>query len=244
MIMDYLRPKTIEEAITLKGKYPGSKYIAGGLSFKNLEEKSILIDLQKIPKIYKKKKNILEIGSTKTLEDILESFTDIKDVTTAIRIEASKNLRNQITLGGLIKKANGRSPFLCCLTAFDSWIYLEPGNKKVKLSEFLLFREKNQDLITKVEIRIPESFQFESIGRSPLDKPIVCCASAKYGQEQLLSIGGFGNLPLMINSEIAHHDKKILKFLQDKIGDDQWASSEYRVSIALTSINRLLTVRG
>jgi CO/xanthine dehydrogenase FAD-binding subunit len=241
MITEYFRPKTIEEAITLKNKYPGSKYVAGGLSFQNLEENIILIDLQKIPNYYEKKKNILEIGSTKTLEDILQSFTDFKDLTTAIRIEASKNLRNQITLGGLIKKANGRSPFLCCLTAFDSWIYLEPGNKKVKLNEFLLIREANRDLITKIEIKIPERFRFESIARSPLDKPIVCCSSAKYDEKQLLSIGGFGNLPLVINSGIVHKDKVLLKFLKEEIRDDQWASSEYRVSIALTLINRLLT---
>jgi CO/xanthine dehydrogenase FAD-binding subunit len=240
MIMEYFRPKTIDEAIALKNKYPDSKYVAGGLSFQNLEGNYILIDLQKISKIYGKKKNLLEIGSTNTLEDILQSFTEFKDFANALRIEASKNLRNQITIGGFIKKANGRSPFLCCLTAFESWIYLEPGNKKVKLNEFLLVREINQDLITKVELKIPESFQFESIGRSPLDKPIVCCASAKYSDEQSISLGGFGNLPLIINSVIAHKDKELVKLLKEKILDDQWASSEYRFSISLTLINRLL----
>ncbi len=240
MIMEYFRPKTIEEAITLKKQYSNSKFVGGGSTFQKMEENYILIDLQKIPKILKKKHNFLEIGSTNTLEEILQEFKDFKDVVTALKIEAAKNLRNQITIGGLIKKANGRSPFLCCLTAFESWLYLEPDSKKVKLNEFILYREKNQELITKVDIKIPESLQFESIGRSPVDKPIVCCACAIYPDEKNISIGGFGDFPLLVNSEIAHKDSELLEYLQDTIKDDQWATSEYRISIAMTLIKRML----
>lgn len=238
--MNYFRPKTIEEAITLKEKHPDARYIAGGLSFQNIENGLFLIDLQQLPKQLVKKKNIIEIGSTHTLENILPSFAEIKDVITALQIEASKNLRNQITLGGFIKKANGRSPFLCCLAVLNCWIYMEPGNKKVDLNQFHLIREVNQDLITKVELRIPDSFHFESIGRSPLDKPIICCASSKYGDVQLLSLGGFGSWPMLINSEIAANSKNLEKLLLDKVQDDQWASAEYRISIAKILINRML----
>jgi CO/xanthine dehydrogenase FAD-binding subunit len=240
MIMEYFRPNTVEEALTIKKQFSNSKFVGGGSTFQNLTENCILIDLQKLPKTLKKKNNILEIGSNNTLEEILQEFKGLKDVTTALKIEAAKNLRNQISLGGFIKKANGRSPFLCCLTALENWIYLEPGSKKVKLTEFLVNREKSQELITKLEIKIPENFQFESIGRSPLDKPIVCCAIAKYKDEKLISIGGFGDLPLLVNSKIARKDGELKKYLRNTIKDDQWASSDYRISVAMTLINRML----
>jgi CO/xanthine dehydrogenase FAD-binding subunit len=241
MIMEYFRPNTVEEAITIKKQYSNSKFVGGGSTFQRLEEKYILIDLQKLPKTLKKKNNILEIGSTITLQEILQEFKDLKDVATALKIEATKNLRNQITLGGFIKKANGRSPFLCCLTALENWIYLEPGSNKEKLTEYLVTRERSQELITKLEIKIPENFHFESIGRSPLDKPIVCCAMAKYKDDQLISIGGFGDLPLLVNSKIARKEDELKKFLQNTIKEDQWATSDYRISVVMTLINRMLT---
>jgi CO/xanthine dehydrogenase FAD-binding subunit len=240
MLMEYFRPKTIEEAITLKNQYSNSRFVGGGSTFKNLEENCILIDLQNLPKIVKKKHNILEIGSNTTLEEILQEFKNYTDVTTALKIEASKNLRNQITIGGLIKSANGRSPFLCCLTAFEIWIYLEPGNKKMKLNEFILNRDKSHELITKIDINLPECLKFDSIGRSPVDIPIICCAYAKYLNKKFISVGGFGDSPLLVNSDIAHNDSELLKYLQNTIKDDQWATSEYRISSAAVLIKRML----
>jgi len=243
MKMQYYRPNTVEEAIALKSTYPNSNYVGGGFSFKNQKVDCVLIDLQSIPKYIKKENDYLDISSTKTLEDILTEWKDFRDIATALRNETSKNLRNQITIGGLIKKADGRSPFLCCLTALESWLILEPGNKKVKLTDFVKTRENNNDLIVKINIQIPEIFHFESVGRSPMDKPIVCCAYAKNHDTQLISIGGFGEIPFNIDPDLLNRKMELNKYLEKYIKDDQWATSTYRISVIMTLINRLLAGR-
>jgi len=241
MIKDYFRPKNVQDALLLKQRYPKSLFIGGGTSVKNLDKEFVFIDLQDLPKVFTRKTNTLIVGSTIALEKIYQEFRDFKDLTTGIQIETGKNLRNQITLGGLIKKADGRSPLLTCLLALETLISLEPDKQRFQLSEFLDVRKKNEGLIIQAEIRIPDEFKFESVARSPLDKPIVCCAIAKYKSNLGISIGGFGKRPLCIKPEVVNDNLNFDKYLKKYIKNDEWASSEYRTEVAKILVNRMLS---
>lgn len=196
MIQEYYRPKSIQEAISLKQKYTKSMFIGGGTSVNTIDKDFVFIDLQALPKVFTRHKDSLIVGSTITLDKIYQDFRDFNSFTTAIQMEAGKNLRNQITLGGLVKMADGRSPFLTCLLAMETSVLLEPEKQSYLLSEFLDARGKNKGLIVQLDIKIPGEFKFESVARSPLDKPIVCCAIAKYKSKLGIGIGGFGKRPL------------------------------------------------
>lgn len=240
MIKEYFRPKNIQEAISLKEKFPKSLFIGGGTSAKNIEDDFIYIDLQDLPKVFKRTKDSLIIGATVTLEMIYQQFRDFSDLTTAIQIEAGKNLRNQISLGGLVKSAGGRSPLLTCLLALESLITLEPGTIENHLHKFLDSRDEKNGLITQFEIKIPNEFRFESVARSPLDKPVVCCAVAKYSNRAGISLGGFGKKPLIVNSESIFDPLTFDNYLKQHIKNDEWGSADYRIDIAKVLVNRLL----
>ena len=241
MIQEYFRPKNVQEAISLKEKYPKSLFIGGGTSINTIDKDFVFIDLQDLPKFFTRKKTSLIISSTITLEKIYQEFRDFKDLTNAIQIETGKNLRNQITLGGLVKMADGRSPLLTCLLALDTLILLEPEKQSFHLTKFLENRAKNNGLIDQLEIKIPNDFKFESVARSPLDKPIVCCAVAKYENNLGISIGGFGKRPLSVKPEIVNDSSSLDKYLKQNIKNDEWASVEYRIDVAKILVNRLLS---
>ena len=240
MIKDYYRPKTIQEAISIKEKYPKSLFIGGGTTARNIEDDFVYIDLQDLPKVFKRTKDSLIIGATVTLEMIFKQFRDFSDLTTAIQIEAGKNLRNQISLGGLVKSADGRSPLLTCLLALETRITLEPGTNENHLHKFLDTRDENNGLITQIELKIPNKFRFESVARSPLDKPVVCCAVAKYSNSVGICIGGFGKKPLIVNSEFIFDPLTFDNYLKQNIKNDEWGSADYRIDIAKILVNRLL----
>lgn len=241
MILDYFRPKTVKEALALQESHPNSRFLGGGSSVQNTTDDYFAIDLQLIGlnKINKEKKSY-SIGATVTLDEIYEYFQHFSDLRQALRIEGSKNQRNRATLGGLLMTAGGRSPFLTCLASIKSLIYMESDDNPIDLNHFLENRNLNKRLILNIKIELPEKFVFESVARSPLDKPIVCCAVSKYGTESRVSIGGFGLYPILASGEsFLDMDEKCIvdAFL---LSDDQWASASFRASLIKTLTERLL----
>jgi putative selenate reductase FAD-binding subunit len=241
MILDYFRPKTVKEALALHESHPNSRFLGGGSSVQNATDEYYAIDLQLVGlNKTNKENNTYSIGATVTLDEIYEYFKNVPDLRQALRIEGSKNQRNRATLGGLLATADGRSPFLTCLTSMNSFIYMESADIPVDLNQFLMNRKRVKKLILNIKIDFPEKISFDSVARSPLDKPIVCCAVSKYGTESRVSIGGFGLYPILASGEsfIEMDEKKVVDaFL---LSDDQWASASYRASIIKTLAERLL----
>jgi len=241
MILDYFRPKTVLEALALQESHPNSLFLGGGSSVQNTKGDYYAIDLQllELNKIFKEK-NSCSIGATVTLDEIYEYFKQIPDLRQSLRIEGSKNQRNRATLGGLLMTADGRSPFLTCLASMKSLLYMESEDNSLDLNIFLKNRNLNKRLILNVKIELPEKFRFESVARSPLDKPIVCCAVSKYGTNYRVCIGGFGDYPILASGEnfLAMDEKRINDAFS--LSDDQWASASFRASLIKTLAERLL----
>lgn len=245
MIKGYYRPQNIIEAVDLLNNSRQAIPIGGGTSLNKHKEEIVVIDLQDLDlaEIKKNGKNII-IGSMTTLEQLKEYFRKNESLQSALKIEGSKNQRTLSSLGGFLKLAGGRSPLLTCLLTLGCTVFYADEIKAIPLNEFLVERKNNKKLITHISIKDPTKLQFESVSRSPLDLPIVCCAVAQYGNESTVAIGGFGEAPQLIPTEyFAEKDNSDLSELMH-FSTDEWASANYRASITQIILKRLRTQRN
>jgi CO/xanthine dehydrogenase FAD-binding subunit len=240
MLLEYHRPDTIEDAIALLNrKSPHTLPIGGGTSIDYSSTDFAIVDLQKLNLQYiRDEKDCVVIGATTSLETIQNYFSDSKGICTAIKIDASKNIQSQATLAGLIKSSGSRSAVLTTLLALGTKIFIQPGKKEISLDEFLLDKSKisNGTLITHISINHFKKLLFESVARSPLDLPVLCCCAVRTINDEIrISLGGFGKSPQLVVDGI--NDYPMNKEILVNSGD-QWASKEYRSEVAMTLIKR------
>ena len=114
MIIEYQRPKSIQEALALLARKQPISYPMGGGTYlnRNLEEKYAVVDLQllELGSIVKQG-NLIEVGATATLQELSDFKGLPADVLTTLEREATYNLRQMATIAGTLVTANGRSPF-------------------------------------------------------------------------------------------------------------------------------------
>ncbi|MEJ2570228.1 MAG: FAD binding domain-containing protein [Anaerolineales bacterium] len=123
---EYLRPKTIEEAVSLLER---GVPLAGGTRVSTARRHiGAAIDLRDLGLTdLKIEKGAASIEAGVSLQAILESEPPLPDaLRSACRLEAGWNIRNAATLGGTIMAADGRSPLLTVLLALDAEVTLEP----------------------------------------------------------------------------------------------------------------------
>jgi CO/xanthine dehydrogenase FAD-binding subunit len=244
MIIDYSRPKNMKEAIALLDrKEPRSIPLAGGSIVSKLRGEPVaVVDLQDLGLAQiSKSTNSFDIGSMVTLHEFGEYFKS-PEITKAISIQAAKNKQNSATLGGLVCLADGRSPLLTLLLALDASLVWEPTGKTISLGNWLPQRREWNEGKILTTIKISESrIKFDSIGRSPKDQPILCCAVASWKTGRIrIAIGGFGPTPtLALDGNKTDNIQKAVKIALSN-SKDQWASSEYRIEAGTKLAERLL----
>jgi CO/xanthine dehydrogenase FAD-binding subunit len=244
VIIEYLRPNSLEEAVKfLQRENPITLPLGGGSVLSKYQANPIaVVDLQALGlNRIKIEKGLIEIGATATLSE-METVLKNDVITDVIRFQAGKNQRNSGTIAGLINVADGRSPLLTLLLAKDAQLTWQPGNKQISLESWLPQRRDWHDaqLITKVTL--PEvMIRFDSIGRTPKDRPIVAIAAAKWPMGKLrVAIGGFGGLPILAFDGDVHED--VAKAVDEAYSssEDQWASSAYRREAGRKLASRLV----
>jgi CO/xanthine dehydrogenase FAD-binding subunit len=241
MITEYFRPKNIREAVDLLNTKDLAIPIGGGTSMQNLVEDIVVVDLQDLDMNYIKTevKNTL-IGSTATLEQMKEHFRGNETIKKVMKIEGSKNQRTQGSLGGFLNIAGGRSPLLTCLLTLNCTVFFAEEEKGISLIEFLDVRKNNKKLITHLSVKEPENLVFESVSRSPLDVPIICCAVNKYGNEISAAVGGFGERPQIVPEKYLREKSEIEIKQYLHFSTDEWASDNYRANITQIVLKRLI----
>jgi len=268
MITEYHRPQTLEEALTLLAR-PNTYPLGGGtlLNRPSVERFSV-VDLQALGlnKINKSGNNPstpfvprttaarrcetagsgqrLEIGATATLQALLDSEHIPPALQETIRLETTYNLRQVATVAGTLVSADGRSPFATVMLALDAKCTVFSNQYSViSLGDLLPLRTETLlgKLITKIEIPLNVKLAFETVARTPRDKPIVCAALAQWpsGRTRLV-IGGWGKSPTlaMDGSEASGVEASARNAAQDAA--DEWASAEYRSDVAATLAKRCL----
>ncbi len=245
MITSYYRPQTLEEALKLL-TVPNTRPLGGGTNLSHPgDEAYAVVDLQALglDKVHKAGNN-LEIGATVTLQALLESSYVHAALQTAIKLDAPLNLRNMGTVAGTLVTCDGRSPFAAVMLALDAKLtFLGGETSEAGLGDFLPLRQEllRGKLITQIEIPLQPRLAFDTVARSPADKPIVCAALAQWpsGRTRLV-IGGWGRSPTlaMDGKEESAIEAAARNAARD--ANDEWVSAEYRSEAAAVLAKRCL----
>lgn len=232
MIIEYLRPKNIEEAISLlKRQAPITLPLGGGDALSKYQVEPVaVVDLQALGlnKILRENGKI-EIGATATLAEI-DSFLQNDVFSTVLRIQAGKNQRNSSTIAGLVKVSHGRSPFLTLLLALDAQLQWQPGEKLISLGNWLPVRHDWHEAVLMSKVILPDvEVRFDSVARTPKDRPIVAVAIARWPSGRMrVAVGGFGPIPGLALDGTDRDDVEQAVDQAFAYSNDQWASSSYR----------------
>jgi len=238
MIVEYHRPNSVNESLQLLARQSPPTYPLGGGTVLNMPGPApiAVVDLQDLGLGTLDKENTAwNIGSTVTLQQLVQKEHLYPALKAAIRHEATYNIRQVATTAGTLVSGNGRSPFSAVMLALGAQIVLMPNNENVPLGEYLSFREGKQPyhLITQVIVPSNLKLAYEYVARTPADLPIVCAAVSQWpsGRTRVV-LGGYGKSVLLAfdgpdpaGVEIAARDA------YSEAGHE-WASAEYRCNIA------------
>jgi len=249
MIIEYHRPETPDEVLTLLSrKDPHTVVIGGGLYINEIVQDPIaVVDLQALDlnRIELKGKE-LHLGASATLQAIVVHDNIPLSLVEAIRHQETYNRRQVATIAGSIVAGNGRSAVLSVLLALDGEIVFQGIKKtpeRIHLGDFLPIKQEllTGKLITEIILpNIIKAAYFYS-ARSPADLPIVAAAAARLPSGRTwVVLAGYGDQPRMVfdgpdsrGAEIAARDA-----YSDAV--DQWASAEYRSDTAAVLVLRCL----
>ncbi len=247
MITAYYRPKTLADALELLSRTDDVYLpIGGGVNLSQMPERTFaVVDLQSLGlNQLIVQGQFLQIGATTTLEALGEFATLQPGIKAALQLEANFNLRQQATVAGALVSADGRSTLGTALLALDAILHWLPGEQDQALGDLFALRQPPADgkLITNIQIPLHAALEFDSIGRTPGDLPIVCAAVAKWPSGRIrIALGGFGEAPILAldapepgGAEIAVKDALSRAY-------DEWASAEYRQEAGGKLVNRLLS---
>jgi putative selenate reductase FAD-binding subunit len=242
MITDYHRPETLQETLELL-KYPDTLPLGGGTLLSTQKTASVkVVDLQSLGlNTLHKKGNTLEIGATVTLQALLESEHTPKALKAALKLEAPLNIRNAATVAGTLVAAEGSSTFTTVMMALDAKISVQPGEEDFDIGNFLPLRTENLHgkLITSITIPLNATLAFESVARTPADKPIVCATLASWPSGRTrLALGGYGKAPLLGMDGTESDGLETAARNAFHEATDEWASAEYRMDVAATLVKR------
>lgn len=246
MIVEYHRPQTIEAALELLARTdPVTLPMGGGtvLTRGSLEPIGV-VDLQALGlNGITREGNAWRIGATAKLEQIFECPELPPALRNAAGIEESYNLRQVSTLAGLLASCDGRSPVACTLLALDARLTWMPGEDTVNLGDWLPVRGAPQPgkLIVHVSFPAQAALRFESVSRTPDDRPIVCAAVAQWPSGRTrLALGGYGAAPVLaMDGPEAQGIDQAAGFAYRQ-AEDAWASAEYRRETAAALAKRCL----
>ena len=253
MITQYYRPQTLEEALQLLS-HPDARPLGGGtLLSQSSDESFSAVDLQALglDKL-RKSGDTLAIRATVTLQNLLESAQAPKALQAALFLEKPLNLRTMATVAGTLVTCDGRSPFGAVMLALDAKLTFAPGDKQITLGNYLPLRLGADDLhpipavlpgklITKIEIPLNVKLAFETVARTPTDKPIVCAALAQWPSGRTrLALGGWGKAPTLAMDGNEPGGLQAAARNAFSEAADEWATKEYRSEVAAVLAKRCL----
>jgi len=248
MIKDYHRPTNLEEALAYL-KRPATLPLGGGTLLSQPGTASVeVVDLQALGlnRIHRQG-DVLGIGATVTLQQLLESPDAPEALKAALKLEAPLNLRNAATVAGTIVAADGRSTFAAVLLALDAKVTVSSNQlSAISLGDLLPLREEllRGKLITKIEIPINVELAYEQVARTPADKPIVCAALAAWPSGRMrLALGGYGKAPLLAMDGVESEGPGPMQAAARNAfheATDEWASAEYRMDVAALLAKRCM----
>jgi probable selenate reductase FAD-binding subunit len=248
MIVEYNRPKTLEEALRLLARsQPATVPMGGGSALNRYAlEPLAVVDLQELPlNSIQQQGNSLDLGATVTLQALLETPHLPAALHQAIQQEANFNLRQVATLAGTLAAASGRSPMVTVLLALDATIVTltSQGEDRISLGDFLPVRGDYlpRRLISQIRLPFNVRLAFGYVARSPADQPIVCASVAQWPSTRTrVALGGYGKTPILaLDGPEPGGVEDAARSAYSQAGD-VWASADYRSDVAGVLARRCL----
>lgn len=250
MIIEYNRPTSVEEALALLSRKDFQTIpIGGGSAFRRfLKKPCAVVDLQELNiNQINDRGNILEVGATVTLQNLLDSTSTSPALDEVIRYEAVYNLRQVASVAGTLVAADGRSPFTTALLALDAELVLLPDTEVIGIGDFLPIRSDWLQGRLIVSVRFPKNIKldYDYVARSPADQPIISVAVCRWpsGRTRVV-LGGFGEAPMLVFDGSESSGAEVAAKNAYSMAKDEWASSDYRQEIASILIARILSRLG
>lgn len=250
MIIEYHRPSTLDEALTLLTPGAVKTVPLGGGTWLNQPsaDSFAVVDLQalELDKLEKRGAS-LSIGATVTLQALLESGQAPPVLRRAIHHEAGYNLRQVATVAGTLVAASGRSTFATVMLALDAALELRSASQPletISLGDVLPARRERLEgrLITSVSIPLNARLAYEVVARTPADLPIVCVALARWPSGRVrLALGGYGAAPVLALDGPETGGVEQAAGIAYSQATDEWASAEYRQEMAAVLARRCLS---
>ncbi|HMD87679.1 MAG TPA: FAD binding domain-containing protein [Anaerolineaceae bacterium] len=247
MIVEYHRPKTMEEALDLLGRTAISTYPLGGgtvLSRHSGNESCAVVDLQSLGLSgVDVQGNKLVIGATTSLQSLCVASELSLELKQVVCKEYSINLRRKATIAGTLVISDETSLLATALLALDTYLRWAPNDEIISLGNWLPIRNKwaKSKLITSVSITMQVKLMYESVSRTPADKPIVCVAIGKWPSGRTrIAIGGFGTAPFIVMDGPDLNDAETAIEIARSQAIKPENNLEYQLEITKTLVHRLL----
>ncbi len=139
MITEFLKPKTIIEAVQLKQATPDAVYMAGGSwinSSRSAMNPETVISLNELDlNFIKQDQDTLRIGAMTTLQDILDNDLIPDYIKDNLKLFRNRNIRNQGTLAGAIATKNPAFSILTVLIAAGA--RLETPTEEISVEKYV-----------------------------------------------------------------------------------------------------------
>jgi CO/xanthine dehydrogenase FAD-binding subunit len=204
MIVEYHRPRTLEETLALLARpdLPTLPLGGGTVLSRPSAKPYAVVDLQALGlNSIENQGNVLTIGATVTLQSLLDCEYIQPALKDAIRHETSYNLRQVGTVAGTLVASKGNSTFTTTLMALDAKLIWAPGEKEISLGDYMALRENWTEgkLLLSIMIPLNVELRFEEVARTPADQPILCAAAVKWsnGRTRII-LGGFAPAPWLV----------------------------------------------
>lgn len=240
-VSEYVRPRTIGEALRLLGRDGSAMVIGGGTRLCMLAEPRTtrVVDLQALPLA---SIDVLggtaRIGATTTLQQIVDDVRLPPTIRDAARRERPATLRSIGTLGGCVATGHWESELLASLLVHDARVEtIAPGREARLALEHVLREGPGGSIITGVVVATDGRSAAVRTGRTRADLPIVAAVARRSGAGRMhLALTGVATFPLLVDG------------IDGVAGlvppSDFRGSSEYRRHLALTLAARVLEEVG
>jgi CO/xanthine dehydrogenase FAD-binding subunit len=246
--MRYHRPQSLDETLALLAH--GIPLAGGTLITPRRRDVAAVVDLQSLSLAsLRLEAELVHAGAMLRLQDLVDAPARLVPsvLAAACRLEAGANLRRMATLGGTIFGAQGRSPVACALLALGAEGLSAPENSTLSVDSLLDRRLvwPTGALLMEIRWKADTRLAFASVGRSPADRPIVCVAVGRDAGGWRVSLGGFGQRPVLVpGAQEALSGSDLLAAGEAAravyaAAEDVWASAEYRSEVAAVLTRRL-----
>jgi len=247
MIKEYHRPKTLDAALALLSRpSPKTAPLGGGTSVRNKPEIEAVVDLQDLGLgEITLKGSAVDLGAMVRLQSIVDSPLVPAGLRAAALEETGSNLRNMVTVGGLVAGGDGTSLVKTLLVTMDAEMHWAPADQSVGLGDWLSGdRQESYQLITQIGVPKSVDARYYTVRRSPADVPLVIVAVCRWQSGRIrIAGGGRTRQPFLISDgkegELSDQMVAEMSYNSHSHYDYQWASSEYYLEI----LKRLI-VRG